>query len=122
MDGPIRYDNVAHYQHPSYYFRYNARGDAIASVQQNGDGGTGWPQFGAWGDMNYTSIGYYGWNAAWGYMQFPTNLNFGMHDAQDMGLYFAHGRWYNQETGLWLSGRGGGNVWTIEQSAPRVRP
>jgi hypothetical protein len=20
-----------------------------------------------------------------------------------MGLYFAHGRWYNQETGLWLS-------------------
>jgi len=36
-------------------------------------------------------------------MQFPANLNFNMHDAQDMGLYFAHGRWYNQETGLWLS-------------------
>ena len=100
---PLRMDNPSHYQKPSYYFRYNARGDAAASVQQNGDGGAGWTQFGAWGDINYTSIGYYGWNAAWGYMQFPANLNFNLHDAQDMGLYFAHGRWYNQETGLWLS-------------------
>jgi hypothetical protein len=36
-------------------------------------------------------------------MQFPPNLNFHLHDAQNMGLYFAHGRWYNQETGKALS-------------------
>jgi hypothetical protein len=100
---PLRMDDPSHYQNPSYYVRYNARGDAAAVVQKNGDGGTSWTNFGAWGDMNYNAIGYYGWNAAWGYMQFPVNLNFNMHDAQDMGLYFAHGRWYNQETGLWLS-------------------
>src|SRR5581483_2397031 len=47
--------------------------------------------------------GYYNWNAAWGYMQFPTKFNFDAHDTLDMGLYFAHGRWYNQDTGLWLS-------------------
>jgi hypothetical protein len=45
---PLRMDNPSHYQKPSYYLRYNARGDAAASVQQNGDGGAGWTQFGAW--------------------------------------------------------------------------
>jgi len=45
---PLRMDDPSHYQNPSYYLRYNARGDAAASVQQNGDGGAGWTQFGAW--------------------------------------------------------------------------
>ncbi len=30
-------------------------------------------------------------------------MNFDMHGVYDVGLYFAHGRWYNQDTGLWLS-------------------
>jgi YD repeat-containing protein len=95
----IRYISTLY---PNYY-RYNARGDAAAIVQQNGDGGASWTNYGAWGDANYSATGYYGWNAAWGYMQFPANLNFNLHGGYDMGLYYAHGRWYNQDTGLWLS-------------------
>jgi hypothetical protein len=102
---PLRFDNLGHYQQPSYYYRYNARGDAAGFAQHNGDGGSGWRVFGAWGDLNYTSEykGYYNWNAAWGYMAFPKEFNFDAHDALDIGLYYAHGRWYNQDTGLWLS-------------------
>ena len=95
----IRYISTLY---PNYY-RYNARGDAAATVQQNGDGGASWTNYGAWGDIGSGGAGYYAWNAAWGYMQFPANLNFNLHGGYDMGLYFAHGRWYNQDTGLWLS-------------------
>jgi hypothetical protein len=102
---PLRYDNLGHYQQPSYYYRYNARGDAAGFVPVDGNGGSGWRVFGAWGDLNYTSEykGYYNWNAAWGYMAFPKQFNFDAHDVLDVGLYFAHGRRYNQDTGLWLS-------------------
>ncbi|MDF0668879.1 MAG: hypothetical protein P0119_22740 [Nitrospira sp.] len=96
----LRYIN----QFPPWYHRYNGRGDATF-VPQNGDGGAGWRSYGAWGDVNYASDnkGYYNWNAAWGYMRFPDRFNFNLHDVLDVGLYYAHGRWYNQDTGLWLS-------------------
>ena len=92
---------------PSYYFRYTARGDANYFVAKQGTGDSGWFPFGAWGDKvgdsGNGSIGFYHWNAAWGYMRFPSKMNFDAHDESDMGLYFAHGRWYNQDTGLFLS-------------------
>ncbi|MDF0668877.1 MAG: hypothetical protein P0119_22730, partial [Nitrospira sp.] len=96
----LRYIN----QFPPWYHRYNGRGDATF-VPQDGNGGAGWRSYGAWGDLNYASDnrGYYNWNGAWGYMSFPLKFNFDMNDALDMGLYYAHGRWYNQDTGLWLS-------------------
>ncbi len=101
---PLRVDILDAPGTPSYYYRYNARGDATF-VPKDGNGGTGWRAFGAWGEVNYGADikGYYNWNAAWGYMQFPVTLNIALHDAMDMGLYYAHGRWYNQDTGLWLS-------------------
>lgn len=57
------------------------------------------------GDLTYDADlkGYYYWNAAWGYMRFPRKFNFDLNDVLDVGLYYAHGRWYNQDTGLWLS-------------------
>lgn len=36
-------------------------------------------------------------------MRFPAWMNFEAHDVLDIGLYYAHGRWYNPDTGLWLS-------------------
>ncbi len=114
---PLRYDHLSHYQQPSFYFRYNARGDVASFVHKDGNGGTSWRTYGAWGDANYRSDDagfysgsptYYSWNAAWGYMRFPDEMNFDMHGVYDVGLYFAHGRWYNQDTGLWLNPDGNG--------------
>lgn len=100
---PLRVDLMDAAGQPPAYFRYNARGDAAGFVDQNGSGGAGWTQYGAWGNQNYGSDFYYSWNAAWGYMIFPAGMGFNMHDVYDIGLYYAHGRWYNQDTGLWLS-------------------
>lgn len=84
------------------YFRYNARGDWAGYVDKEGNGGTSWGTFGAWGDVNYGGGNYYTWNAQWGYMLFPTALNAVPGDALE-GIYYAHGRWYVADTGLWLS-------------------
>ncbi|MDL1894754.1 hypothetical protein FBQ82_00630 [Anaerolineae bacterium CFX7] len=104
---PLRIDFPNSQNSSSYYYRYTARGDANYFVAQQGTGDSGWFPFGAWGDKvgdsGNGSIGFYHWNAAWGYMRFPSKMNFDAHDESDMGLYFAHGRWYNQDTGLWLS-------------------
>lgn len=87
------------------YFRYNARGDTAGFVDKDGGGGGWWQLYGAWGDVNYapTDRGYYTWNAAWGYMRFPARFNFDLNGSLDVGVYYVHGRWYNQDTGLWLS-------------------
>lgn len=63
---PLRVDILDAPGTPSYYYRYNARGDATF-VPKDGNGGTGWRTFGAWGEVNYGADikGYYNWNAAW---------------------------------------------------------
>ena len=99
---PLRMDDPSHYQNLSYYYRYNARGDAAAIVQKNGDGGSTWGNYGAWGDTYDYGAGYYNWNAAWGYLAFPDVMFPVPGDALE-GIYYAHGRWYVADTGLWLS-------------------
>lgn len=42
------------------------------------------------------------------YIQGPLKANFDKNDGLDMGLYYVHGRWYNQDTGLYLSPDGTG--------------
>lgn len=113
---PLRVDVRYVFSMNPWYYRYNARGDAASFVSGDGSGGTTWKQYGIWGDQNYFTVNagspeqtYYHWNAAQGYMQFPAKMNFNLHDGMDMGLYLAHGRWYNQDTGLWLSPDGNGN-------------
>lgn len=71
----------------------------------HGDGVLGWRQFGAWGDLTYDAAlkGYYDWNAASGYMRFPAWMGFDTHDVLDEGMYYVLGRWYNPDSGLWLS-------------------
>jgi RHS repeat-associated protein len=36
-------------------------------------------------------------------MKFPSQFNFNLHEGLDIGLYYVHGRWYNPDTGLFLS-------------------
>ncbi len=107
---PLRVDLLNVFRLDPWYHRYNARGDAMF-VPKDGNGATGWRQFGAWGDLTYDADlkGYYNWNAAWGYLRFPRYFNFDLNDVLDVGLYYAHGRWYNQDTGLFLSPNGAGN-------------
>jgi hypothetical protein len=42
--------------------------------------------------LNRPAWDYYRWNGAWGYLRFDA-----------LGLYYVHGRWYNPDTGLFLS-------------------
>ena len=59
--------------------------------------------YGAWGELSDADQGqYYNWNGGWGYLKLPPHFNFDRNDMLDIGLYYAHGRWYNQDTGLWL--------------------
>jgi Bacterial toxin 44 len=86
------------------YYQYNWHGDVAAVVDENGNGGGGWNQYGAWGELfGAFETQYYNWNGAWGYMRFPTPFNIDRNDVLDRGLYYVHGRWYNQDTGLYLS-------------------
>lgn len=102
---PLRVDTLYISSLNPNYYRYNARGDVAVFVQADGSGATSCGGEGAWGTLNWweQGIGCYNWNTAWGYMWFPPKFNFDVNDDMDMGLYFAHGRWYNQDTGLWLS-------------------
>lgn len=87
-----------------YYYRYDWHGNVAGRVAANGDGASIWQSYGAWGDLgNGFGEQYYNWNGAWGYMRFPNPFNFDLHDHLDQGLYYIHGRWYNQDTGLFLS-------------------
>jgi YD repeat-containing protein len=87
---------------PNYY-RYNWHGDVAGVVWSNGDGASQWAHYGAWGDLYNAGAGYYHWNGGWGYMKFPSQFNFNLHEGLDIGLYYVHGRWYNPDTGLFLS-------------------
>gem|GEM_PF-1611781 len=87
---------------PNYY-RYNWHGDVAGVVWSNGDGASQWAHYGAWGDLYNAGAGYYHWNGGWGYMKFPAQFNFNLHEGLDIGLYYVHGRWYNPDTGLFLS-------------------
>ncbi|MCL4395290.1 MAG: hypothetical protein M1482_10905 [Chloroflexi bacterium] len=98
---PLRMDSIGV---SAQYYRYNWHGDATR-VWQNGGSPSGWSLLGAWGDLDYytTAQGNYSWNAAYGYFKAPLAFNFDLNDGLDMGLWYVHGRWYNQDTGLFLS-------------------
>jgi len=72
------------------YLQANWRGDLVRRVWLNGDAGTEMA-YDPWGS-SVRGLHYYEWNGAWGYMAFGA-----------LQLYYAHGRWYNPETALWLS-------------------
>ncbi len=126
---PLRVDIPYVWWIDPWYYRYNARGDRAGFADKGGGGGTGWTSFGAWGDVQYGSTGYYSWNAAWGYLTFSNSLWAAPGDALD-GIYYAHGRWYVADTGLWLSpnvkgdylyggdGQDPVNVGKVESNAP----
>lgn len=60
--------------------------------------------YGAWGDSYEADRQqYYNWNGGWGYMKFPPKHNPAANDVLDVGLFYVHGRWYNQDTGLFAS-------------------
>jgi RHS repeat-associated protein len=79
----------------TYYIQYNWHGDAVTYVALDGSGGGSWGAYDPWGNPSSwppPSVGYYRWNGAWGYLRFDA-----------LGLYYVHGRWYNPDTGLFLS-------------------
>ena len=86
----------------TYYIQYNWHGDAIYFARSEG-GYTGAynlsrTTYDAWGiarlylPVSLAAWNYYRWNGAWGYLRID-----------DLGLYYVHGRWYNPDTGLFLS-------------------
>jgi len=85
-----------------YYYQHNWHGDVESFVNADGSGGNYRILYGAWGEW-YGGGMDYGWNGAWGYLASPRAFNFDANDVLDIGLYYAHGRWYNQDTGLFLS-------------------
>jgi len=85
-----------------YYYQHNWHGDVESFVNADGSGGNYRILYGAWGEW-YGGGMDYGWNGAWGYLASPRAFNFDANDVLDIGLYYAHGRWYNQDTGLRLS-------------------
>jgi hypothetical protein len=91
----------------TYYIKYDWHGNATAIVDSGGGGGNDWGSYnnvyGVWGEHGDWGVGYYDWSAAWGYLRFTGKINFDLNDTLDIGLYYAHGRWYNQDTGLYLS-------------------
>ena len=83
----------------SFYPVYNWHGDTATYVNAvDGSGGGSWGTYDPWGNPSASGppgLGawdYYRWNGAWGY-QWHAGL----------GLYYVHGRWYSQDTGMWLS-------------------
>jgi len=77
------------------YMQYNWHGDAVTVMALDGAGGSNYTPYDPWGNppqATPTRWNYYRWNGAWGYLYF-----------EDLGLYYAHGRWYNSDTGMWLS-------------------
>ena len=77
-----------------HYFQYNWHGDVTTFVGPNGDGGNGY-WYDPWGgplQTTPTTWNYYRWNGGWGYLTFDA-----------LQLYYVHGRWYDLDTGLWLS-------------------
>jgi YD repeat-containing protein len=72
------------------YLQANWHGDLMRRVWLNGDGATEMA-YDPWGN-SVRGLHYYEWNGAWGYMAFGA-----------LQLYYVHGRWYNPDTGLWLS-------------------
>jgi len=76
------------------YLQYNWHGDAVIYVDRDGAGGevTRYDPWGNWPPATPTRWNYYRWNGAWGYLRFD-----------DLGLYYIHGRWYNPDTGMFIS-------------------
>jgi hypothetical protein len=72
------------------YLQVNWHGDLVRRIWLNGDGATEMA-YDPWGN-SVRGLHYYEWNGAWGYMAFGA-----------LQLYYVHGRWYNPDTGLWLS-------------------
>ena len=100
---PLRVDIPYVWWVNPWYFVYTARGDWAGFVDREKSNALGWKwSYGAWGDMSYQDGAYYTWNAEWGYMQFPSNLIAVPGDVLE-GFYYAHGRWYMADIGLWLS-------------------
>jgi RHS repeat-associated protein len=64
----------------------------------DGSGGGSWGAYDPWGNAtnpppaSFPAWNYYRWNGAWGYLTFD-----------DLGLYYVHGRWYNPDTGRFIS-------------------
>jgi hypothetical protein len=76
-----------------YYLQYNWHGDTVVWVASDGGGNnTTTLTTDPWGVYSSDTLQYYLWNGGWGYMYF-----------NQLKLYYVHGRWYNPETGLWLS-------------------
>lgn len=84
-----------------YYIQYNWHGDAVAFAPLTGGyAGTydphgiydPWGNPSLWPPNSLSTWNYYRWAGAWGYMKFD-----------DLGLYYVHGRWFNPDTGLFLS-------------------
>ena len=76
------------------YFQYNWHGDANTFVELTGGAASGMT-YDPWGapiQYDPSPLNYYRWNGAWGYLTFD-----------GLGLYYVHGRWYNPDTGMWLS-------------------
>ncbi len=82
--------------HGDFYRDYTANGDSF-TVQQGDEWGN-WPR----ARLACNTPHAYHWNAQWGY-QFFDELGAPNGGNPPLGLYYAHGRWYNPEVGLWLS-------------------
>ncbi len=82
--------------HGDFYRDYTANGDSF--TVQTGDA------WGIWlsGPLACNTPHSYHWNAQWGH-QFFDELGAPNGGNPPLGLYYAHGRWYNQDTGLYLS-------------------
>lgn len=75
-----------------YYLQYNYHGNLVTTVKaNNGNGGQrGW--YNPWGANEGSVREYYRWNGQWGYLWF-----------NDLKLYYAHGRWWRPDIGIFLS-------------------
>jgi len=62
------------------------RSDAHTGQNHQRDNSIFWPP------VTLVAWHYYRWNGAWGYLRFDA-----------LNLYYVHGRWYNPDTGMWLS-------------------
>jgi RHS repeat-associated protein len=86
------------YGYNTYYIQYNWHGDAVTYIALDGSGGGSWGAYDPWGNPTswpppaLAAWNYYRWNGAWGYLRLDA-----------LNLYYVHGRWYNPDTGLFLS-------------------
>jgi len=86
------------YGYNTYYLQYNWHGDAVTYIALDGSGGGSWGAYDPWGNPTswpppaLAAWNYYRWNGAWGYLRLDA-----------LNLYYVHGRWYNPDTGLFLS-------------------